>query len=47
MKGQISTIDPSNFFGKGMNWTGGFIDPMATLDFMSAGGIPTTARPSP
>lgn len=24
-----------------MNWTGGFSDPMAALDFMSSGGIPT------
>ncbi|ACM19173.1 transglutaminase/protease-like domain protein [Geotalea daltonii FRC-32] len=26
-----------------MNWAGGFSDPMAALDFMSSGGIPTTA----
>ena len=25
------------------NWTGGFTDPLAALDFMSSGGIPTTA----
>jgi hypothetical protein len=25
------------------NWAGGFTDPMAALDFMSSGGIPTTA----
>jgi hypothetical protein len=28
---------------KVMNWAGGFSDPMAALDFMSSGGIPTTA----
>ena len=28
---------------KVMNWAGGFTDPMAALDFMSSGGIPTTA----
>lgn len=26
-----------------MNWAGGFTDPMAALDFMSSGGIPTVA----
>ena len=28
---------------KVMNWAGGFTDPMAALDFMSSGGIPTIA----
>jgi transglutaminase-like putative cysteine protease len=28
---------------KVMNWAGGFTDPMAALDFMSSGGIPTKA----
>jgi len=28
---------------KVMNWTGGFTDPMAALDFISSGGIPATA----
>ncbi|HAD04830.1 MAG TPA: transglutaminase, partial [Desulfuromonas sp.] len=29
--------------GKIQNWAGGFTDPLAALDFMSSGGIPTTA----
>ncbi|HEY6874538.1 MAG TPA: transglutaminase domain-containing protein [Geobacteraceae bacterium] len=31
---------------KVMNWAGGFTDPLAALDFMNSGGIPTTALTS-